>query len=148
MNNILIKASKRTLMQPLNLQSKKQNTVNNTEILKAYRRNYKNGKRAKGDKDYTNAYSFFKESLYYAKMLNWIEAVIYSTIEIADIDSTTKNYKRAYKYYMSCLNIALMNDLDSMINVLYFKLSRYYAAKGNLSLSQEYNSKAIKSICL
>lgn len=146
MNNILIQASKRKHTQSFNLTLKKQPSAGISEILSAYRRNYKKGKKAKSDKDYTSAYSFFKKSLQYAKMLNWEEAIIYTTIEIADIDSVTKNYKRAYKQYMNCLNITLKNDLDSMISILYFKLSRYYATIGNSSLSRVYNSKAIKSV--
>jgi len=123
----------------------KQSFSNNAEVLKNYRINYKKGKEAKIEGDYPVAYVFFKDALHYAKLVNWKEAVLYAILEVADIDLATDKCNRAYKNYMICLNIALMNDLDSLTGIVYFKFSKYYLVKGNPALSKEYNERAIKA---
>lgn len=117
----------------------------NAEVLKIYRTKFKKGKEARKKEDFTMAYIFFKDALYYAKCINWKEAILFVILEVADIDLLTNKCNRAYKHYMKCLNFALMNDLDALVSIIYFKLSKYYSFKGNSTLSKEYNERAIKA---
>lgn len=146
MNNLLVETNSATIN--INLSSNIDNKINKNELLKSYKENYKKGKAAKKKKDFALAYVFFKDALIYANLVDWKTAIVYVNLEIADIDLKTDNYERAYKHYMNCLNTALMNDLESLVSVIYFKLSKFYCAKGNSNLSKEYNSRAIKAIGL
>jgi|GEM_PF-2278888 len=146
MNNLMIEAPQDGSSVHFILPLKDKRSASDNELLKNYRKYYKKGKAAKSKKDYALAYVFFNDALYYARLINWKEALAYVKLEIADIDLATNKYSRAYKHYMACLNFTLIYELDSIISIVYFKLSTYYSIKGNGLLSKEYNDRAIKAI--
>jgi len=145
MSELLIQSFETENELPIVTKTTKKQFFNNAEVLKFYRVKYKKGKEAKKNGDLTIAYIFFKDALHYARLVNWKEAILYTILEVADIDLASNKCNRAYKHYMTCLNIALMNDLDSLISIVYFKLSKYYLVKGNTVLSKEYNNRAINA---